>query len=175
MLYEVSVAELDDEGFAGELHTVQPQRRTSTWAPRMRAAIVTGIKAGLLPSASVFTIYFALHRTPPPWVRLGSILGCTDPASASARDRRAFVLVTDRIARLGSAAADRAVTAEVPHARGITRHVGVVARLVRRSSASTIGSVDPGSVTPCRSRCGHGGRADSSSAHAPVARATTSV
>jgi hypothetical protein len=104
MLYAVSVAELDDEGFAGELHTVQPQRRTSTWAPRMRAAVVTGVKAGLLPSASVSAIYFALHRDVPlPWVRLVSIVALYGPGIGVllATFVETFVLVTDRIARLG--------------------------------------------------------------------------
>lgn len=98
-------APLDDgEAFAGELSTAAPARRTSTWGPRLRAAFVTGAKAGLLPSLLVFAIYFLTNRDAPlPWVRLATILtiyGCC-VGILLATFVELLVLVTDRIARLG--------------------------------------------------------------------------
>ncbi|MEO8702886.1 MAG: hypothetical protein ABI867_22770 [Kofleriaceae bacterium] len=96
--------EPEDEGFAGELRSIAPVRRASDLAPRLRAAFVTGIKAGIVPSVIVFVAYFLLNRDAGlPWVRLGSILAIYGPAIGVllATFVELFVFVTDRIAKLG--------------------------------------------------------------------------
>lgn len=96
--------DLEDEGFAGELSAVRAAHLPSHAAARMRAAIATGAKAGLMPSLLVFAGYFLLNPDAPmPWLELGSIIALYGPGVGIllAGFVEALVLLGDRVARLG--------------------------------------------------------------------------
>ena len=96
--------ELDADGFAGELTSLAPARRERAWVPRLGAAVRIGIRAGLVPSAAVFAIYFVAHHAlPMPWVRIASVLAVYGPAVGVllAVLTELFVMLFDRIARAG--------------------------------------------------------------------------
>jgi len=96
--------ELDADGFAGELTSLAAPRRARAWVPRLGAAVRIGIRAGLVPAAAVFAIYFmANHALPMPWVRIASVLAVYGPAVGVllAVLTEVFVMLFDRIARAG--------------------------------------------------------------------------
>jgi hypothetical protein len=83
---------------------LQVPQRAPIWRPRILAAIRTGAKAGILPSAIVFAIYFLANRDAGlPWVRVASILALYGPGVGIllATFVEVLVLATDRIAQLG--------------------------------------------------------------------------
>jgi hypothetical protein len=96
--------ELDADGFAGELTSLAPPRPARTLAPRLAAAVRIGVRAGLLPAAAVFAIYFlAHHALPMPWVRIASVLAIYGPAVGVllAVLTELLVIGLDRVARAG--------------------------------------------------------------------------
>lgn len=96
--------ELDADGFAGELTSLAPPRLPRAWIPRLGAAIRTGVRAGLVPAAEVFAIYFVSnHALAMPWVRIASLLAVYGPAVGVllAVLTELFVMLFDRIARAG--------------------------------------------------------------------------
>lgn len=102
MLYEVR--DFEGEAFAGELSSVHLPEQAPVWGPRIRAAIRTGAKAGILPSVIVFAVYFLANRDVPlPWVRVASILALYGPGVGIllATFVETLVLAADRVASLG--------------------------------------------------------------------------
>jgi hypothetical protein len=99
------VWDLEGEAFAGEVTSLRPPPRPSTWRPRLRAAFGTGAKAGILPTTIVFAIYFLAHRDDAdlPWLRIASIAAVYGPlvGISLAVSVEALVMITERIARLG--------------------------------------------------------------------------
>lgn len=96
-------AELDED-FAGELRSVTRPHTAPAWIPRIRAAFGSGVIAGLVPSAIVLLIYFVDNRDAPlPWVTIASILAVYGPGVGVllAVFVEVFVMLTDRIARIG--------------------------------------------------------------------------
>jgi hypothetical protein len=100
----VHVADVDDEGFAGELRAAHPPRRGSSLGARLRATVAIGFRAGLLPSAIVLAVYWFAHRDAPlPWVRIGSLLAVYGPGVGIllATSVELLVAVADRVDRSG--------------------------------------------------------------------------
>ncbi|MBS1120234.1 MAG: hypothetical protein H6Q90_2462 [Deltaproteobacteria bacterium] len=97
--------DLEGEAFAGEVSSLRPPARPSTWRPRLRAALGTGAKAGIVPTTIVFAIYFLAHHDDAdlPWLRIASIAAVYGPlvGISLAVAVEAFVMVTERIARIG--------------------------------------------------------------------------
>jgi hypothetical protein len=96
--------EPDEDAFAGEVNAQPSLRRGSTVAPRLAAAVGTGVRAGLVVGAIVFVVYFALNSNAGlPWVRLGSAVALYGPGIGIllAVLVESFVMLNDRIARLG--------------------------------------------------------------------------
>jgi hypothetical protein len=96
--------DVDSEAIAGELRPIEAPRPPRAWAPRARGTLRIGFRAGALPGAAVFAIYFlAHHELPMPWVRIASILAIYGPAVGVllALSTDLLVALFDRIARAG--------------------------------------------------------------------------
>lgn len=95
---------VEEDDLAWELWAPRVERRTSTWIPRLAAALRNGVVAGLVPSTIVLAIYFARHHDAPlPWLKIASILALYGPGVGVllAVLCEALVMLTDRIARVG--------------------------------------------------------------------------
>lgn len=102
MLPAMRELDLDGDGFAGELTSLAPPPRARPWVPRLAAAARAGVRAGLLPAAVVFALYFAAHRhLPLPWAKIASVLAAYGPAVgvSLAVLTELFVMLFDRAAR----------------------------------------------------------------------------
>jgi hypothetical protein len=134
LLREPDLREPDADDFAGEVTARAPARPRRAWVPRLAAAVRTGVRAGLLPAAAVFAIYFVANRhLAMPWAKIASILAVYGPAVGVSLSVLAELLVMafDRAARAhrGLAAIANPVTAGalagalagiVPGAVGVT-------------------------------------------------------
>jgi hypothetical protein len=97
------LADIEDD-FAGELRSLRPPGRVSTIGPALARAFSIGIKAGVVPSAIVFVIYFARNYYEPlPWVTVASLLAVYGPVVGIllATSVQMALIATDRIARVG--------------------------------------------------------------------------
>ena len=72
--------ESDSGAFAGEITRPRNRRPRALWPGRVGAAVWTGIKAGTLPAAGVFAIYYLANRDHPmPWSRIAAVLAAFGP------------------------------------------------------------------------------------------------